>query len=557
MKPNTSNKISLYFVLILFLVLLGKREKLYALNPSVYLQVQQSPQDSIQKYKELSINAHRAGKLEEFKGYSEKLLKIATDNDLIDDRISALVYLAIYHQQIDEYDQSLSRYFEAEKLSQSLPENSFSKILVQVNMGNLYNHIEDYEKVKLTMKRVIELAPYHKNPENIISSAYNSIGTANLNQGNYEEALSYMNKVKNLATDLNRNDQIIGALINIAECQRYLKRYDMAISNAEKAISRTNDNESRELIASANVIIGICRYMMHQPEKALQPLLNARDIATDGNFLDIKMEAHQYLSKSYETLNRIKKSLEEQKSYIETREKYLKTLSKAKRLKFEEEAKSKSKIIKEQQQSLKSVNRKSKVFLYIGLVLFCAFMLSIFLYLRYRKIVSQQALELKNNQALLEDENVLLKDKLQNLAIKLEEQDRNEISKDKTAKKRSSLSVDEEEYYMKKILDYMEFEKPYLDHEIKQSDIANKLDMSLHLFSEVLNVCFKRNFNSFINLYRVNKAKQLIQDPNYTDYKILAIGYEAGFPSKTSFNRVFKNFVGLTPTEYQKQQQML
>ena len=43
-----------------------------------------------------------------------------------------------------------------------------------------------------------------------------------------------------------------------------------------------------------------------------------------------------------------------------------------------------------------------------------------------------------------------------------------------------------------------------------------------------------------------------MQDPKYDNYKILAIGYEAGFKSKTSFNRVFKTHVGLTPSEYKK-----
>ncbi|AXT60743.1 AraC family transcriptional regulator [Aquimarina sp. AD10] len=99
----------------------------------------------------------------------------------------------------------------------------------------------------------------------------------------------------------------------------------------------------------------------------------------------------------------------------------------------------------------------------------------------------------------------------------------------------------------------MDNEKPYLDFEIKQSDIAKNLSMTIHQFSEVLNVCLEKNFNSFINLYRVNEAKNLIKNPKYKDFKILAIGYEAGFNSKTSFNRVFKQLVGKTPSEYREE----
>ena len=116
--------------------------------------------------------------------------------------------------------------------------------------------------------------------------------------------------------------------------------------------------------------------------------------------------------------------------------------------------------------------------------------------------------------------------------------------------KNSSVTPEEQKKYMSLILEHMEKEKPYLDSEIKLSDVANNLSMSVHLFSEILNASFQRNFNSFINLYRVNEAKKLLKSSSYEHYKILAIGYEAGFPSKTSFNRAFKTLVGVAPSEF-------
>lgn len=402
------------------------------------------------------------------------------------------------------------------------------------------------------MKKVIDLAAYQENPDRFTISAYNSIGTANLNQGNYEEALVYMNKVKELAEKMDSNDKIIGALINIAECHRHLSEYEKAIENSENALNRINENESEELTASANVVIGISHYLSNRPEEALPKLLLARNIAEKGNFLDIKMEAHDYLAKTYESLDSLKNSLDEQKAYIETREKYLKTLSKAQRLKLEKEAKDKTKIIEDQEQSLSLLSKEKQVYIFIGIVLIILLIIFTLIYWNHRRRLTLEAQELKNNKALLENENIALKDKLKSLAVTIEQQKNSKIDHDNPQEKITSLTSEDQETYMKKILDYMEEEKPYLDHEIKQSDMADQLNMSVHLFSEVLNVCFKKNFDNFINLYRVDRAKQLIRNPDYTHYKILAIGYEAGFPSKTSFNRVFKNFVGLTPTEYQK-----
>ncbi|GAA4273318.1 hypothetical protein GCM10022258_26120 [Aquimarina gracilis] len=522
------------------------------LDLSLYDQKIASPQDSVAKYKQLLSKSHRTGDLKAFQKYSHIIFHIAEANELKEDQISALVYLAIYHQQIDQYDQSLERYLEAEKLSETLPENAYSRLLVQVNLGNLYNHIEDYEKVKISMTKVVELAKYQENPDNFIISAYNSLGTANLNQGNYAEALEYMFKVKSIAEKMNRNDKIIGALINISECQRYLEQYDQAIENSQKALDRIDENESVELEASANVIMGASYYLLNRPTKALPKLKKARNIATQGNFLYIKMEAHQYLAETYEALDSIKSSLEEQKAFTDTREKYLKTLSKAQQLKLEKESKIKSDIISKQKESIRFLSKEKRVSIFAGVLLIIVLIASSFVYYKRRQKLAQESLQLQGAKLLLQNENEALKDKLNGLAKRIQKQEFSGEEVNTNQTKKTSITPEDQQKYMELILNYMEKEKPFLDHEIKQSNIADNLKMSVHLFSEVLNVCFQKNFNNFINLYRVDMAKKMMKNPKYENYKILAIGYEAGFPSKTSFNRVFKNLVGLTPSEFQK-----
>ena len=59
------------------------------------------------------------------------------------------------------------------------------------------------------------------------------------------------------------------------------------------------------------------------------------------------------------------------------------------------------------------------------------------------------------------------------------------------------------------------------------------------------------NFYDFINKYRVEEAKKLLIEDIH-NYKILAIAYEVGFNSKATFNRVFKKFTELTPSEFKE-----
>jgi AraC-like DNA-binding protein len=100
-----------------------------------------------------------------------------------------------------------------------------------------------------------------------------------------------------------------------------------------------------------------------------------------------------------------------------------------------------------------------------------------------------------------------------------------------------------------KLLDYMLAEKPFLKSDLKISELADALSVPSYQLSQVINEGFNVNFYDFINTCRVEEAKELlVRDTR--GYKVLAIAYEAGFNSKATFNRVFKNSTGLTPSEF-------
>ncbi len=102
-----------------------------------------------------------------------------------------------------------------------------------------------------------------------------------------------------------------------------------------------------------------------------------------------------------------------------------------------------------------------------------------------------------------------------------------------------------------KLLKYMDSNKPYLKSDLKISELADSLTVPYYQLSQLINDEFLVNFYDFINKYRVEEAKKLlIEDRN--NYKILAIAYEVGFNSKATFNRVFKKFTELTPSEFKE-----
>ncbi|NRA52251.1 MAG: AraC family transcriptional regulator [Phaeodactylibacter sp.] len=123
--------------------------------------------------------------------------------------------------------------------------------------------------------------------------------------------------------------------------------------------------------------------------------------------------------------------------------------------------------------------------------------------------------------------------------------------------KRKLLDDDALAIQKAKLLELMEEEEPYLDSELNLVGLSERLSLSTHQLSYVINNGFGENFFQFINKYKVKKAEALLQDPHYDQYTILAIGFESGFNSKTAFNTTFKKMTSYTPSEFRKMRSAL
>jgi AraC-like DNA-binding protein len=117
---------------------------------------------------------------------------------------------------------------------------------------------------------------------------------------------------------------------------------------------------------------------------------------------------------------------------------------------------------------------------------------------------------------------------------------------------KSGLKKTETEEHVNNLMLYMENEKPYLDSKLSLKQLAAFLELSTNHTSQIINENLNKNFFDFVNDYRINEVKKYLSDSKFSHYTLLAIAYECGFNSKSSFNSIFKLKTGLTPSEYQK-----
>jgi len=118
--------------------------------------------------------------------------------------------------------------------------------------------------------------------------------------------------------------------------------------------------------------------------------------------------------------------------------------------------------------------------------------------------------------------------------------------------KHSGLKEDQAREYLKKLQDYIENEKPYLNGKLSLKEVAEELDISVNHLSQVINEKLGKSFFDFINEFRIEEVKSRLINPKSKQFTILTIAYDSGFNSKSSFNNIFKKYTGLTPSQYLK-----
>ena len=101
-----------------------------------------------------------------------------------------------------------------------------------------------------------------------------------------------------------------------------------------------------------------------------------------------------------------------------------------------------------------------------------------------------------------------------------------------------------------KILHLVEQKKAYQDAELSLVQMAKQLKTNPTILSKVINQGFGKNFNDFVNHYRIEAVKEKLQAGEQKTQTLLGIAYDCGFNSKATFNRAFKKATGASPKEW-------
>ncbi|PKF75439.1 helix-turn-helix domain-containing protein [Chryseobacterium sp. PMSZPI] len=115
------------------------------------------------------------------------------------------------------------------------------------------------------------------------------------------------------------------------------------------------------------------------------------------------------------------------------------------------------------------------------------------------------------------------------------------------------IDIEGMEKLFEKIETAMKQDMLFKDIKFNLSKLSVVLDINSSYISKAIRYKGYSNFNTYLNIYRINYIKKLFTEIDFQKTTLMYVYTEAGFSNQSTFNRVFKQIEGITPSEYIQQ----
>ena len=451
--------------------------------------------------------------------------------------------IAVSNKYLSNYDSAIYYYKQALEIDKK-SDNNLGIAIDYHNIGSLYFQWKQFDQALEYFVEAKEI--YTKvGSKNDLSLILNNIGTVYREKGKYDLALEFFNQALSIDSTTGIEINMAARFNNIGQLYAEQNIYRKALSYYDKSLllnrklgHRHNEAVNLHNIGKAFVELKAYEIGQNYFEDGLQladslqatstviEILNSlTDVAKQrGNYKEALTYHVQY--------SNLKDSTFKEKNQMAMAD--LKT-------RFDIDKKDQEIILLNNKNEFHQLEvkayRTKLILLIIGIVLIS--FLSFFLVVQY----------LHKHRAYKK-----LVDRSREIA-KNEKQFKELLNKAESKNTQVQNGTNGEEYHpelLQNLLTYFEDEKAYLNQDVTIKNTAEHLKTNPKYISQAINANFNKNFNAFVNEYRIKLAMKYLANGVKKQYSIEGISDKVGFHSKSAFNASFKKITGVTPSFYIK-----
>ncbi|GAB6012682.1 helix-turn-helix domain-containing protein [Viscerimonas tarda] len=427
---------------------------------------------------------------------------------------------------------------------QGVSETSFPrKNYIYCSIGKAYYFFQDYNAAIPYLRKVLVHPKYYFDTSNlearnILGTYFNIIGETDSAEHYFRTALYSAEQVK---------DKLMFnalSLSNIGRCLARRKEYAKALTYFQPALSHMLADNNYALASGVTVNMGELYFAQNNLQETKYMIDSSRKYIKRGKNTDLYSELYFLMTKYYvQTGNAKQAAAYLDSAIVATRalEKKYNTLNilLAKQELFEMEKKVKDDNIRQNE-----IVYKNKLF-YSSTVIVIVSLALVFLLILYRKnkrayrtlvLKAQDWAEVSPKRQIDDDDPT-------------DDEPADEATKEESEEE-IYHETEEEKALTKKAHEFLVKDKTFQNIDLTLDFMAKELNVNRNQLSKAINRSAGKNFNTYINEYRVKEAIKMMSDKKMNRMSVDAIALEAGFGNRISFYQAFKKMTGLSPSDF-------
>ena len=426
----------------------------------------------------------------------------------------------------DQFDLALKNYIASMEIDEQL-EDYTGVNQSKINIGALYNTINQYDKSERFLR---EAKTYFTRADDIEGQAMalKNLAIVSKNKGKMDWAKQQLEKALSLYERVGNKFEYANVLNQLAIIEIINDRFDTASSIIDNALKIAEKNdygylEARCRLTRAKLMIGKGHYYIAYEYLREIKSFNRR-IAKEKHMLIIQAASKTHNFKNFKNelsaYDHFRDSLEKKNTNMIVNELHIKY-----------DTKNRIRKIKNQEEQL--VKNRHRL-IAAAIIIFVLAVLLVIIFSYHRKLQKSY-------------KEIFLKEK------QVQSDFARTISAESHQKKPGEASASREnnngdEKLWESIINLMKDEEYYLNPGLTVNDVARASNSNRSYVSKTIKNYSNQNFCTFVNRFRIEKAKKILQD--HPDYAQESVAELSGFKSTATFYRIFKNYTGLTPNKY-------
>jgi len=475
-------------------------------------------------------------KLNEFQNALSYYLKAEENKSYINDYDLVMLYNSIgtNYQNMGDYRNAI-KYFE-NAFQNCDPEISNIAIAkTYVNIGNLYFAWNKNDAALEYLEKGLEFSKA-KGIEQLDRTILTLIAEIYFESGNLNEAKNYYARVLEIPDGIEDKFNEARAYNGLAKISGHELNYKEAIRYSLKALNLFEETERPFYIAYTHFILAENYLHTSNTSKAKEHLDIASEIANKNSLKELKADVSLLHARYNNMANNGMDNERYYEEYIELKSSLFEEQNQELLARFQVELDNLEKDcqLKDAQnlnqiKEIELAEKKKQLFFIVVIALLLLISVFVFAIMYARKQKANRILFLKNKELLGRESKIQKK----NEGVEIQESLQNEI--------------------IQRLIKQQNENRVHLRNDITLYSLSKLLGTNSSYLSRIIQLNYNSNFSTYLNKCRVLEAQKMILDKNFNNYTIDAISQECGYNSKSTFNKAFKEFTGLTPKEYKRQ----